>query len=180
MTTIYLVALAFGLTLLVASLVLGGKDTDHGDGGHGHAGDVGFGWAPVASLRFWVFLLAFGGAAGLALTALGSSTLVAAIGAGSIGYAAGMIAVLVIRMLGKNSVSSESYAGELVGMTGTLVLPVAPGEPGKVRVAYKGRAEDFIANLANDDAALPTGTSVLIISKGQDDSVVVALDDARS
>jgi hypothetical protein len=83
---LYLGAVAFGVTLLVASIVLGGKDTDHG--GHAHDG-VGLGWAPVTSLRFWVFLLTFGGGAGLALGALGSSTVVAAVGAGVIGWIAG-------------------------------------------------------------------------------------------
>ena len=178
MTTIYLVALAFGMTLLVASLVLGGKDTDHGDGGD-HAGDVGMGWAPVTSLRFWVFFLAFGGGAGVALTKLGSSALIAAFGAVGIGWLAGAIAVLVIRQLTKNSVSSEAHAGEVVGMTGVLLLPVKAGEPGKVRVEYKGRAEDFIANIADDEPALASGTTVLIISRGKDDSVVVAPDDDR-
>ena len=38
-------------------------------------------WAPIGSLRFWVFLFTFGGGAGLALTKLGSSAVVAAVGA---------------------------------------------------------------------------------------------------
>ena len=42
---IYLGAVAFGLTLLVASFVMGGKDTDHG-GGHA---DMGLAWAPLGS-----------------------------------------------------------------------------------------------------------------------------------
>ncbi|HEY5946186.1 MAG TPA: hypothetical protein VIV40_11875, partial [Kofleriaceae bacterium] len=60
---LYLGAVAFGVTLLVASFLLGGKDTDHGGGGHA---DVGLAWAPFGSLRFWVFLFTFGGGAGLA------------------------------------------------------------------------------------------------------------------
>lgn len=36
--TLYLAAVAFGATLLAASFVLGGKDTDHGDGGHADMG----------------------------------------------------------------------------------------------------------------------------------------------
>jgi len=177
LTTIYLVALAFGMTLLVASLVLGGKDTDHGDGGGDgdHAGDIG-GWAPVTSLRFWVFFFAFGGGAGFALTKLDSSKLVAALGALGIGWLSGALAVLVIRTLTKNSVSSEASATEVVGMTGTLLLPVKTGEPGKVRVELKGRAEDFIANIADDEPGLETGATVLIISRGKDDSVVVAAE----
>src|SRR5262249_30111920 len=140
---LYLGAVAFGVTLLVASFLLGGKDTDHG---HGHA-DFGMAWLPVGSLRFWVFLFTFGGGAGFALTALGSGTPVSAVGAGVIGWGAGTLAVAVIRSMTKSSVSSDVGAADLVGMTGTLTLPVGPGQPGKVRVDVKGRAEDFVANV---------------------------------
>ena len=60
MIDVYLGCVAFGATLLVASLVLGG----HGHGGGGHHvdhGELGGSLAPVTSLRFWVFLLAFVG-----------------------------------------------------------------------------------------------------------------------
>lgn len=171
MNHLYLGAVAFGVTLLLASIVLGGKDTDHGSG---HDGDVGLGWAPVTSLRFWVFFFAFGGGAGLALEALGSSTVVSAIGAGAIGWIAGAIAVAVVRSLAKNSVSSDVKATELVGTTGTLTLPVGPGKPGKVRVEIKGRAEDYVANIDEEVGELPTGTPVLVIAEGERGSLLVA------
>lgn len=174
MNHVYLGAVAFGVTLLLASIVLGGKDTDHG--GHSHDADgVGLGWAPVTSLRFWVFLLAFGGGAGLALGALGSSPVIAAVGAGTIGWAAGAIAVAFVRTLNKNSVSSDVKATELIGMTGALTLPVGPNKPGKVRLEIKGRAEDYIANSVDDDAAeLPTGSPVLVVAEGERGSLLVA------
>lgn len=171
MTTVYLAAAAFGVTLLLASLLLGNKDADHG-----HGGDLGVGlaWAPVGSLRFWVFLLAFGGSAGYALTRLGSSEVVAAAGAAGIGWAAGALAVTIVRKVSKDSVSSEVDATELVGQTGTLVLPVGPGKPGKVRVDIKGRSEDFVATLVEDAAELPTGATVLIVAEGERGSLLVA------
>lgn len=175
MNHVYLGAVAFGVTLLLASILLGGKDTDHG--GHSHDAEAaGFGWAPVGSLRFWVFLFAFGGGAGLALQALGSSATVAAVGAGVIGWASGAIAVAIVRSLGKHSVSSEVKATELVGTSGTLTLPVGPGKPGKVRVEIKGRAEDYVANLVEDEDAgeLPTGTPVLVVAEGERGSLLVA------
>jgi membrane protein implicated in regulation of membrane protease activity len=169
---VYLGAVAFGATLLLASLVLGGKDAD-GDGDAD--GDVGLAWAPIASLRFWVFLLTFGGGAGLALNALGSSPVIAAIGAGSVGWVAGVLAVTVVRQLSKNSVSSDVTETELVGQTGTLTLPVGPNRPGKVRVEVKGTAEDYVATLVEDGAAeLPTGTPVLIVAEGERGSLLVA------
>ena len=169
---VYLGAVAFGVTLLVASFVLGGKDTDHG----GHAsdgGDIGLGWAPVTSLRFWVFLLTFGGGAGLALGGLGSSPAIAAVGALVVGWAAGATAIAVIRSLTKHSVSSELRAADLVGATGTLMLPVAPGQPGKVRVDIKGRTEDYVANTVDDGAPLPAGAIVLIVAEADRGSLLV-------
>ena len=171
MTTLYLAAVAFGVTLLVASLVMGGKDTDHGDAGDG---GFGIGIAPVTSLRFWVFLFAFGGGAGYALTKMGSSEVVAALGALGVGWAAGAIAVVVVKKISKDSVSSGVETTELVGLTGTLTLPVGPGKPGKVRVDIKGRSEDFVASLVEDGAELPTGAQVLIVEEGERGSLLVA------
>ena len=163
---VYLVAMAFGATLLVASLVLG-----H----HGHdAHDASLAWIPVFSLRFWVFFLAFGGAAGFALANLGSSAAVAAGGALGIGWASGVIAVVAVRALGKRSVSSEVSARELVGATGTLLLPAGPGKPGKVRLEVKGRAEDFVATLVEDAAELPAGSAVLVVAEGEPGTLLVA------
>jgi hypothetical protein len=171
MTTIYLAAIAFGVTLLLGSMVLGGKDIGH-DGSH--HGDAGLAWAPVLSLRFWVFLLAFGGGAGYALVKLGSTQVVAAIGALSVGWIAGALAVAVVAHLKNTSVSSEVAANELVGVTGTLVLPVGPGKPGKVRIDVKGRSEDFVASLVEDGAELPAGATVLIVAEGEPGSLLVA------
>ena len=177
MQTVYLGAVAFGVTLLVASFLLGGKDTDGGDGGHDAHADFGLAWAPLGSLRFWVFFFAFGGGAGFALTKLGSSEVVSGVGAGVIGWCAGALAVTVIRSMTKHSTSSDVSATELVGATGTLLLPAAPGQPGKVRVEVKGRAEDFVAHVVDDGGNLPTGTSVLIVSEGERGSLLVTKAD---
>jgi hypothetical protein len=98
---------------------------------------------------------------------------VTAVGAGVIGWVAGALAVTVVRSMTKNSVSSEVGAAELVGMTGTLTLPVGPGQPGKVRIDVKGRTEDFVANIVEDGGNLPTGSSVLIVSEGERGSLLV-------
>lgn len=171
MTTLYLTAVAFGVTLLVASLLMGGKDTDAGDGGDA---DVGLAWAPVGSMRFWVFLLAFGGGAGYALTRLGSGAVVSAIGAAVIGWAAGSIAVVVVRKVTKTSVSTGVEAVELIGSTGTLLLPVGKDRPGKVRVELKGKAEDFVATIVDDGVELPTGASVLVVAEGERGTLLVS------
>lgn len=174
MQNVYLGAVAFGVTLLAASFLLGGKDTDAGDGDGGVDADFGLAWAPIGSLRFWVFFFTFGGGAGFALTKLGSSAVVAGVGAGAIGWGAGALAVMVIRSMTKHSASSELTAAECVGATGALLLPVAPGRPGKVRVEIKGRTEDFVANVVDDGGDLPTGTTVLIVAEGERGSLLVA------
>lgn len=171
MQNIYLGAVAFGVTLLVASFLLGGKDTDHGDGAV--SGDAGVAWAPFGSLRFWVFFFTFGGGAGYALTQLDSSEVVSGVGAGVIGWVAGALAVTVVRSLTKSSVSSEVAASDLVGMTGTLTLPIGPGQPGKVRLDVRGRTEDFVANIVEDAGNIPSGSTVLIVSEGERGSLVV-------
>lgn len=176
MQNIYLGAVAFGVTLLLATFVLGGKDTD-GAGGKDVGGDFGLAWAPFGSLRFWVFFFAFGGGAGYALTKLGSSAVVSGIGAAAIGWGAGAMAVAIIRSMTKHSVSSDIGAADLVGTTGTLLLPASPGKPGKVRVEVKGRAEDFVANVVEDGGDLPTGTIVLVVAEGERGSLLVSKHD---
>ena len=173
MNHIYLGAVAFGVTLLVASLFLGGKETGHGDGHDSHGDAPGLGWAPVASLRFWVFLFTFGGGAGLALTALGSGELVSAVGAGAVGWVSGAMAVAIITSLTRKSVSSQLGAAELVGSTGTLLLPAGPTKPGKVRVEIKGRQEDYVATVVEDGGELATGTLVLVVAEGDQGSLLV-------
>lgn len=173
MHNIYLGAIAFGATLLIASFLLGGKDTDHG-GGHA---DAGLAWAPFGSLRFWIFMFTFGGGAGYALERMGSGSVVSGIGALAIGWVAGALAVTVIRSMTKHSVSSDVVASELIGMTGELVLPAGPGKPGKVRLDIKGRQEDFVANSVEEAGNLPTGTTVLIVAEGDRGSLLVSKHD---
>jgi len=170
---IYLGAVAFGVTLLLASFLLGGKDTDHG-GAHA---DAGLAWAPFGSLRFWIFMFTFGGGAGYALERMHSSSIVAGIGALAIGWVSGALAVTVIRSMTKHSVSSDVVASELIGMTGELVLPAGPDKPGKVRLDIKGRQEDFVVNVVEEAGNLPTGTTVLIVAEGDRGSLLVSKHD---
>jgi hypothetical protein len=188
--TAYLIAVAFGGTLLTASMVIGGKDTDSGDGHDGDgegtdkslesvgaagAGD-GFGWLPASSLRFWTFLLTFGGLVGTALTLLGSpaSALVVGATALGVGWASGVGAVKTVKMLSDKSSDSSTSPAELVGETGQLLLGAGPSDPGKVRLDVKGRIQDFVAI---SDEALAAGDRVLIVSSQPDGRLVVTKSD---
>jgi hypothetical protein len=186
--TAYLIAVAFGGTLLTASMVLGGKDTDSGDSGEtgeGHDGDGAdksidagdaFAWLPASSLRFWTFLLTFGGAVGTALTLLGSpaSAVLVLCASLAVGWASGAGAVTAVRMLAAKGGDSSTSPAELVGATGQLLLGAGPDEPGKVRLDVKGRVQDFVAV---SDEALPTGARVLVVSSQPDGGLVVTKSD---
>ncbi|HMF41109.1 MAG TPA: hypothetical protein VKQ32_10455, partial [Polyangia bacterium] len=53
--------------------------------------------------------------------------------------------------------------GGHVGREGELLLPVARGQRGKVRVTAGGVAVDLLAE-SDDDRPLPAGTTVLIVA----------------
>ena len=104
MSHIYLGAVAFGVTLLVASLFWQAARTP--------------GTATTARLRsagrrsrrsrFWVFFFAFGGGAGSRSRSSAARDVESAIGAGGVGWLSGALAVAVVRTLTKRSVSSAS------------------------------------------------------------------------
>src|SRR5579859_670314 len=102
----------FGAVLFGGSILLGGKELHHGGGHDADASSApgGFGWAPVASIRFWVFVLTFGGAVGLALSYLEDNEALAAGGAIGVGWVSGVLAVGIIRRLSKTSTSSDVEA----------------------------------------------------------------------
>ncbi|MBK9032707.1 MAG: hypothetical protein IPL61_15785 [Myxococcales bacterium] len=177
MLTIYLIALGFGGTLLLASMLLGGQDAsaDHGDGGEVHTEAAEGGeaiWTVARSVRFWTFLFAFGGAVGAVLTGLDAAgTVATAVIAGLAGVAAGTVATTVMRAV-SGAASSMVEAAELTGVSGVVVVAIERGQLGKVRVEAKGRAVDLLA-ATDDAAALPTGTEILVIGGGDDGRVQV-------
>ncbi len=135
MSHLYLGGVAFGVTLLVASFLLGGKDVHAG----AHVDSApGLGWAPIGSLRFWVFLCTFGGGAGYALTVLGSSELEAGVGAIA-SHGCGSRVTLAVGIM-----QSQAHVVERVerhrqrqdlrswARPARCCLPIAAGKPGKV------------------------------------------------
>ncbi len=180
MLQIYLGALAFGGTLLIASMVLGGKDKDTGDketeSGNEHEahGAVdGFSWLPVTSLRFWVFLLAFGGVVGALLTWTGSiGEPIVGIAALGVGWGSGLAMVQTMRSLKKGSVGSEVRLKELSGETAQVMVTVSKDQMGKVRLSAKGRVLDLMAE-TDDAEPLVAGASVMIVGEGDEGRVQV-------
>jgi hypothetical protein len=178
---VYLAALAFGGILLVASLVGGHDHADHhaGDHGRGHATGHEASVAthvalvlPFLSLRFWIFGLAFFGLTGAVLLGLRlTSPLAAAALATALGLGFGYTAAWLFQTLARQTVGQLPPEGGQVGREGKLLLPVARGQRGMVRVIAGGAVTDLPAE-SDDERPMPVGTTVLIVAMRQTVAVV--------
>lgn len=134
---------------------------------------------PVRSPRFWTFFLAFGGLTGALLTWLGPfGTLVTALVAGVVGYVTGVGASLVLRWVARDQVSSTLHADGCVGATGTVLLPIAPGTRGRIRIALEGQMIDFDAEV-EDSVALATSDSVVVYAVRDDGVALVTANSMK-
>jgi hypothetical protein len=181
----YLVATLTGGALLVGALVMGGDDTD-ADGDGDHDGDDGAEsdglldvWLPFASLRFWTFVFAFGGLTGTLLTWLDLAPAWAvALMSLVVGWISGAGVSWAIRRLRRDDVNSELRAGDFVGTSAKVLLPVARGRVGKVRFEMGGRSVDAIAQTEDDDELAPGG-EVLVYEVREDGVVLVTREEKR-
>jgi hypothetical protein len=176
MIAVYLTALGFGGTLLVATLIFGGDHHDAGGAGHAHplgAHDFNA-WLPIGSLRFWTFFLGFGGGVGAILSYQGiaAPAVIAAV-AIVIGWVTGVVAVAIVRALRGTSIDSTVGEPELIGASGVVVVGIPAGEIGKVRFQAKGRSFDLVAE-GEYSAAVPAGTHVIVVGRGEDGRVLVS------
>jgi hypothetical protein len=174
---VYLASAAFGAVLIAASVVTGhghsdagggdaggaGGDAAGGDGGGDGAGsDSSHGPFAVLGLRFFTFGTAFFGITGIVLTALGAAAVpvVAAISAVA-GVGAGYGAARIVGDLMRRPVGALGPASSQVGRQGRLLLPVAAGQRGKVRLQLPGGSVDLVAEAFSDP--LPAGTPVVVV-----------------
>jgi membrane protein implicated in regulation of membrane protease activity len=119
---------------------------------------------PFLSLRFWIFGLAFFGLTGAILHGLAlASPLATAIIASALGLGMGYGAAQLFQSLARQTVGQVAADGGHVGREGKLLLPVARGQRGKVRVLAGGVATDLIVE-TDEEAPLSTGTTVLIVA----------------
>jgi membrane protein implicated in regulation of membrane protease activity len=161
----YLGCLAFGGLFVGASLV-GGHDGGAGEHGHDGPGDhhgTSPALLPLLSLRFWTFSLAFFGLAGAALTAVGAlaAPMLAAV-AGGVGVAAGYGASRLLGGLARRPLGLVASAEAHVGREGEVLLPVGPGQRGKIRLTIGGTSTDLVAE-TDDGGVLPAGATVLVV-----------------
>ncbi|MBX3467103.1 MAG: DUF1449 family protein [Planctomycetes bacterium] len=181
---LYLGGLVLGGGLLAASVVMGDSDhdvdhdldhdLDHDVSHGGHVGAADAVWLPILSIRFWTFFLAFFGLTGLTLEGLRAVGLIGApwpvvLGlAAATGVGAGALVSRLLRGLKQERVSSEVVPElDYVGKAAEVLLDVAPGDPGLVRLDVKGVSIDVSAVLADDGEALRRGSKVIVLAYEQ-------------
>ena len=180
---IYLISLIVGGGFLAVSMVAGHDHAGHpmhalhSAGDDPGALDVALGWLPVTSLRFWVFFVAFFGLTGTVLAGwqlLGAGA-TAAVATG-VGYVSGLGVNRAIRQLAAPGGGRLLGQADLAGAEAEVLLAVAPGHPGKVRVSLGGRSTDLLAE-TEDQGRFAPGQRVMILSMADDGHVIVTRGD---
>jgi membrane protein implicated in regulation of membrane protease activity len=174
MGLVYVASLVIGLGVLMLQIVLGshghgaaGHDLSHDHGGvdkelaKGAQSGVGGVVGVLLSVRFWIFFALAFGLSGTLIHAFGLAgtiaTLLIAAGAGA---GSGVFAVLAFRVVARGSLSTTQHASEAVGQIAKVLVPVAKGQVGKVRIELRGSSVDMMAT--TDDAELSRGETVLV------------------
>ena len=186
MSTVFLYCAVIGGTILVLQFVLlafgAGGDTDLGTdhgadfGGHdvGHSQSA---FLKLVSLQTLSAFLTFFGLVGLATQPLGWSPLTVALVATAAGTAALLGVLQLMRSLGRLQAQGNVDLHNAVGLTANVYLripPVGAGH-GRVLLQVQGRTVECRAISRADE--IPTGATVRVLSRTDDDTLVVALAD---
>jgi membrane protein implicated in regulation of membrane protease activity len=134
-------------------------------------------WLPLLSLRFWTFALCFLGLTGLLLTWVQPDLdpwLVGLI-ALLMGLFCGLGAALVLRSLGRQSVSSLIRPEALAGQIGQVEIPFDAHSRGRVRLNLGDSTVAFLA-ITQEERAFQVGDSVLVVGLERNKLWVVAAD----
>ncbi len=157
-----------GFIVVGASFLFGGHDHevdhdhDHDGDGHDHGADghetptVSFFSPKVLA----TFALGFGGAGAIA-TAYGKSGGVSVLYGLGVGFAIGLIALLMMRAFYSQQASSSLQPGDAVGKTGEVTIEIPQGGTGEVFLALRGTSSTFLAK-SKSGARVPKGTMVKV------------------
>lgn len=173
MLSLYIAALVFGGGLLALSLLGGHDDAGHGDADHadGDHGDHTI----FVSLRFWTFLLGFGGATGLLLTLLSIPAGITAAVAGTLGVVFGFIASWSVRTLSRSQHSSSFGMADWEGRNARVIVPVSAERMGKIRLQLEDEVKEVLATANAADGELGVGTDVIVA--GMENGVALVTPD---
>jgi membrane protein implicated in regulation of membrane protease activity len=137
-------------------------------------------WLPFLSLRFWTFALCFFGLTGL-LIQLVQPNLAGWLGAliaVLMGLFCGLVAALVLRSLGRQSVSSLVRPEDLAGQIGTVEIPFDAQSRGKVYLNLSGSRVSFLA-MTQEERDFQLGDSVLVVGLERDKLWVASAEGLR-
>lgn len=162
---------------------LGHHDADlgHGDADASHDSDHGSGdadlWLPFLSLRFWTYGIAAFGFAGTLLVTLANLSETASI-PWSIGT--GLLCGLAVSYLTRLAMRSETDSSvkthDMLGKTASVLVPVRPGLPGKVRLNVKGDWIEVLA-LPHEAESIEAGEDVVVLTVENDRAYVMKKSD---
>ena len=175
MLTVYILAAIVGGILVLASALMGGEHDTH-FGGDAHFGDADFQgidghegihsdvYLPFLSLRFWTYFAACFGVTGLLLTNFSSASVVTvAVVAVVTGIVAGFATHAIMSRMRDAESDSGVKVEHLVGREGRVLVRVAPGNEGKIRLDVKGELVDLTA-FTQEDIPLIPGDRALVVS----------------
>jgi membrane protein implicated in regulation of membrane protease activity len=165
MGAVYLASLVVGLGVLLLQVAMGGKGdpADNEAGGEAKsldAHDAGV-VALFLSTRFWIFtLLGFGLSGGLIHALSLAGPIVTFVIAAAAGFSSGTFASYAFRAVRRSSSSTTLAASDAVGQIGRVLVAVAKGKTGQVRVAVRGHSVDLLAT--TEELEIARGEQVLV------------------
>lgn len=162
---VFIGSLVLGGILLGASILVGDGhgEVDHDLHAHIDAEGIDVIVGAFRSLRFWTFFLTFFGLTGVALKGLAlveSTVLVTLLGV-IMGALAGYGALFAFRLIDRKESNSVAGSSDFVGKTGRMLVGVAPGSFGKIRVQVKGTTVDLLAK--SDDETIGIDQEAIVI-----------------
>jgi len=136
---------------------------------------VGRRWNPLLSFKFWSFSVAFFGIMGLTLSFVtGIAAPIAAAIAALVGASSGAGASGLFHYLKHDEVDSSTSSEDFIGSEAVVLLPLARGAMGKVRITLGARQVDLLAT--SDDEAFARGDRVAVIEMSDGRARVVRAD----
>jgi membrane protein implicated in regulation of membrane protease activity len=139
-----------------------------------------FAWlGMLKSVKFWTFGSCFFGLTGTVLSRLAVQPILTLILAVLMGLVCGSAIALTLRSLYRRQVNSLVKTTDLVGLLGTVEVPLSASSRGKVRLQVKGTVIDFIASTTEGREFRP-GEPVLVVGMEQNNLWVVSAQELNT
>ncbi len=201
MLSIYWAALGLGGVFVLLTTFLGADSDSDGDSsnfdgvaefdaetdfGHGdphtagpsdgHAAAEGPGVLDILfllfSIRFWAFFIAFFGLSGVGLSTLRGTGVITLVLSLCMGLFAGYGVSYLFKYMSRSNVSTDVSYGDMVGQVAKVLLPITPGDKGKVRIIVKGQTTDMAAY--TEEGSYGIGEEVVVVRIKEHKAYVVA------